>query len=200
MAKRYKESKNKKVNKTKIILFFLVIIVIIGIVIFINNKPNNEEKNNTENIEVGKQPKIQEEVLQEITETIKKDDNKLSSNLLDPEEVCKEVKTISNEEIGNGYIVKINYQIKTLEEGKLFLYYKLENSNVIVIEINIEDKQIENITNYDGNDLAEKPEIKDNLKEDISKYFEKSKSKLEEESKVNIIITETDIISNIIVI
>ncbi len=200
MAKRYKKNKKNKVNKTKILLFFLILVIIICIVFFWDNNTNESNLANT-NTSESSINKIENGVLQNIIEEIKKEDNKLSSDLLEPEEVCKEVKTITNDKIGNGYIVKINYQLKNLEEGKVFLYYKLEDNNVVLIEVDIASKQIQSIENYDGNDLAEKLEIKENLKTDVKEYYEENQSGLlDDEYRVNILITNTDIISNIIVV
>ncbi len=200
MAKRYKKNKKNKVNKTKILLFFLILVIIICIVFFWDNNTNESNLANT-NTSESSINKIENGVLQNIIEEIKKEDNKLSSDLLEPEEVCKEVKTVTNDKIGNGYIVKINYQLKNLEEGKVFLYYKLEDNNVVLIEVDIASKQIQSIENYDGNDLAEKLEIKENLKTDVKEYYEENQSGLlDDEYRVNILITNTDIISNIIVV
>lgn len=83
----------------------------------------------------------------------------------------------------------------------MFLYYKLEDNNVVLIEVDIASKQIQSIENYDGNDLAEKLEIKENLKTDVKEYYEENQSGLlDDEYRVNILITNTDIISNIIVV
>ena len=200
MAKRYKKNKKIKINKIKIFLFFLILVIIICIVFFWDNNTNESNLANT-NTSESSINKIENGVLQNIIEEIKKEDNKLSSDLLEPEEVCKEVKTVTNDKIGNGYIVKINYQLKNLEEGKVFLYYKLEDNNVVLIEVDIASKQIQSIENYDGNDLAEKLEIKENLKTDVKEYYEEYQSGLlDDEYRVNILITNTDIISNIIVV
>ena len=198
MIKKYKENKKNKVNKTKIILFFLITIIFICIVFFWNN---NTTETNLANTSESSIDKIENDVFQNIIEEIKQEDNELSSDLLEPDEACKEVKTLSNDKIGNGYIVKINYQLKNLDDGKLFLYYKLEDKNVVLIEVDVASKQIQSIENYDGSDLAEKLEIKENLKTDVKEYYKENESGLlADEYRVNIIITNTDIISNIIVV
>ena len=200
MAKRYKEKDKKKVNKSKIILFCIVLIIIICIVFFWNGSSNQNSPDDITETMTGN-AELEDELLETATEEIKKDNTTLSSDLLNPEEICNEIEIISNDKIGEGYIVKINYQLKNLEEGKVFLYYKLEDNNVVLIEVDIASKQIQSIENYDGNDLAEKLEIKENLKTDVKEYYEENQSGLlDDEYRVNILITNTDIISNIIVV
>ena len=200
MAKRYKEKDKKKVNKSKIILLCIVLIVIICIVFFWNGSSNQNSPDDITETMTGN-AELEDELLETATEKIKKDNTTLSSDLLNPEEICNEIKIISNDKIGDGYIVKINYQLKTLDEGNLFLYYKLEGKNVILIKVDITSKQIQSISKYETDDLNDKTEIKENLKENIRDYYEKYKNELlESDERVNISITDRDIMLNIVLV
>lgn len=189
MAKRYKRKENKK---WKIFLFFFIIIIIIGIIIL-------WQKNNNLNENKVIETEIENVVLQEIVENIRQNNDILSSDLLVPKEICIEIEEILKSNIENGSIIKINYQLKSLEEGNLFLYYKLGENNIVKIEIDIASKMIQNISNYNESDLDGKSVIKENLNENIKKDFENNKSKLENDNnRLNIIITNTEIIINIV--
>ena len=63
----------------------------------------------------------------------------------------------------------------------------------------MKEKQIKQISNYDKDDLKEKVEITENLNENIVEYYEEYKDELEEPNqRVNITITDRDIMLNII--
>lgn len=188
MAKRYKERSNK--NKKTIIVIIAIIVVIIVVFFLIDNK--REKTININNIPI-----------ESINETLEYDNNeveeekncniKLSSNLIVPEELNKDVLSSIGQ---NAELIKLQYKLINLENGEIELFYKVEGK-IIKIKVNIKEKSIVNITEIKDDELMKKSKIQDNIKEDIENYYEENEELLNDEKVLNIIITDTEIILNI---
>lgn len=184
MAKRYKK---QKISKTKIVIFLIVIIS--TVLIFISIK-NNWFKNS--NIQNDDQKTISDEKVYEIVE--KKET--LTSNILNPRELDNEICSKFSDTLEGGYIVKIHYKLNTLEDGNIDVYYKV-NEKIFKLLIDIENKLIDDVEEYQDDYLISKGQITNNLEENIEEDFNKRKKDLENENSiVNIIITDTEVVIN----
>ena len=188
MAKRYKE---KQKSKQKCIIF-IIIIIIIAILIFVAiknnwfNGSNLQEEKQDETTQLSKQ----------ISEYINKE-NKLNSNLLNPTELSNEVYSQLSGISQGGYIVKMHYKLKTLDDGNIDVYYKINDNELLKLIISVENKTVENMEEYKDDSLLEKEKITDNLNENIEEDFNRRKEDSENENAiVNIIITDTEIVIN----
>lgn len=201
MAKRYKEKKRKFKHKGMIILLS-ALIVIIGYTIYYfvdSNKNQQNEVKNNDNIynstinEVNNTEKDYTETEINVEEENLK--TKLSSNILNPVDLNNEVLE-KIKEVENGEIIKIQYKLKSLENGVIELYYRTEKT-IYVVEVDIASKTAKNAIEYKEKDLNTRQVITDNLKENINEDFERYKEKINNEGKcLNIIITDTEVVLN----
>lgn len=182
MAKRYKDESrrnykvNEKINIKKIVICLIIIAVALGLLFII--KHNNK-------IEVGN-AKINTYKIAN-----------LNSDLLIPKDLNEEIKKELN--IENIKLVKMNYKLKDLENGKVELFYKINDSEILNLIINLKDKKLEKAEELRDNEMLEKKEVIENINEDIKTDFEENKKRLKpDEGKniLNIIITDTEIIIN----
>ena len=96
-------------------------------------------------------------------------------------------------------IVKIHYKLKSLESGTVQLYYKLDDTNVYCITVDIALKSVIKSEKIKDKELALKEAINNNLDTDVKKYFENYKDRLiDENSVLNISISNTEIVINVI--
>ena len=176
MAKR-----EKKKGKIKYIIPFVIIIV--AIIAFISIRQSRTEVSSKE-----------ESLIQEISKEI--ENNSLESNLLNPEELNNEILSKFTE-LNNIYVVKIQYKLKTLDDGFIYLYYKINDTDLMKVNVSIAEKKINNVEKYNDDTVLSKDKIVKNLKENVEEDFESKKDKLDSESKsVNVIITNTEIVIN----
>lgn len=186
MEKRYKQKSNK--NKKTIVVIIAIIIVIIIVFFLINNKGKKTIINNTLTESINEALEYDNNEVEEKNNNIK-----LSSNLIVPEELNKEM--LSN--IGqDAELIKIQYKLINLEDGEIELFYK-DEGKIIKIEVNIKEKSIVNMTEIEDDELIKKSKIQDNIKENIENYYEENKELLNDEKVLNIIITDTEVIMNI---
>lgn len=199
MAKRYKEKEKRKLNIKNILIFLVIILIIVFIIIGIKQKWFDFDyiKNM---LEQSKQEEISFELFQDITRKVE-ENKKLSSNILNPAELNNEINAIINEgeETKNSnYIVKIQYKLKTLSSGTIDIFYKVSENDLIKMTINLETKEIESTEQYEDEFLLSKSKIEENLEENIEKDFESRKEEIIENATfLNVIITNTEIVTNI---
>ena len=178
-----------KKEKIKYIILFIIVIIVAIICIGINQKWFNisSEINNEEGA-----------LIQGISKELE-NNSSLESNLLKPEDVNNEIISkigaVSQEK---AYVVRIQYKLKSLDNGNIYLYYKINDLDLIKINVNISEKKIENIEKYNDDTLLSKEVISDNLKENVQEDFESKKDKLDSENKsINVIITNTEVVINV---
>lgn len=181
MAKRYKEENRRfyKINVKKVLVFIAIIALIVG-TFFIIAKLKKDNQ-----IEVGN-TKINTHKI-----------TNLDSDLLIPKDLNEEI--INKLSKDNIKLIRMNYKLESLENGKIELFYKINNSEILNLVIDLKSKQLENAINVKDEDLLEKKEIKENINEDVRIDYEENKKRLKpEEGKniLNIIITDTEIIIN----
>ena len=199
MAKRYKEKEKRKLNIKNILIFLVIILIIVFIIIGIKQKWFDFDyvKNM---LEQSKQEEISFELFQNITKKVE-ENKKLSSNILNPAELNNEITAIINEgeETENSnYIVKIQYKLKTLSSGTIDIFYKVSENDLIKMTVNLETKEIESTEQYEDEFLLSKSKIEENLEENIEKDFESRKEEIIENATfLNVIITNTEIVTNI---
>lgn len=199
MAKRYKEKEKKKLNIKNVLIFLVIILIIVFIIIGIKQKWFDFDyvKNM---LEQSKQEEISFELFQNITKKVE-GNKKLSSNILNPAELNNEITAIINEgeETKNSnYIVKIQYKLKTLSSGTIDIFYKVSENDLIKMTVNLETKEIERTEQYEDEFLLSKSKIEENLEENIEKDFESRKKEIiENVTFLNVIITNTEIVTNI---
>lgn len=122
----------------------------------------------------------------------------LNSDMLNLKDLDNEVRSNFESKIKDSDVVRIHYKLKNLEEGTAQLYYKLNNTNLFTVTVDIASKSIINSEEIKDEELAEKPAIVDNLEEDVKNDFETYKDKLNgEDSRLNIIISNTEIVINV---
>lgn len=199
MAKRYKEKEKKKLNIKNVLIFLVIILIIVFIIIGIKQKWFDFDyvKNM---LEQSKQEEISFELFQNITKKVE-GNKKLSSNILNPAELNNEITAIINEgeETKNSnYIVKIQYKLKTLSSGTIDIFYKVSENDLIKMTVNLETKEIERTEQYKDEFLLSKSKIEENLEENIEKDFESRKKEIIENATfLNVIITNTEVVTNI---
>ena len=174
--------------KGKIKYIILLIIVIIIAIIFIGINQNwfssNDEVNN-----------VEENSIQVLSKKI--ENNSLESNLLNPEELNNEIISKLDASQEKVDAVRIQYKLKALDSGNIYLYYKINDTDLIRVDVNISEKKIENAEEYNDDVLLSKEKITDNLKENVQEDFESKKNKLDSDSKrINVIITDTEVVIN----
>ena len=196
MAKRYKKNKKKR-----LISYLICIVIILAIAYLVYNsfiKKNDGQVKRKENIQTNI---VQEEQQTNDDNNIKDDKNKeailLNVDILTPKELESEIRN-KFEEIKEAEVVKIQYQLKTLEEGTIKVYYRLEDAENYYAEIDITSKEIIDYKKINDEELMQETLIENNLEEDIRQDFEKYSDKLSDEtSRLNIIISNTEIIINV---
>lgn len=217
MARRYKEKKKRKTlghryitsqnkeidskninskNKRGILIFSIILIIILITIIGINRKwlnfnINNEEKEITE--------KEADKIVKEISNKVEQQNILLEgNNLLNLKELTNEISSkLDMGSKGDVQIVQIHYKLKSLDVGMIEVYYKINDIDLIKINVNINEKKIENMENIESDSLLQREGIGDNLNENVQEDFESRKESLDVENKsVNIIITNTEVVIN----
>lgn len=181
MAKRYKKENRRfyKINVKKVLVFIIIIVLIIGISFTVIKLKNGDQ------IEVGN-TKINTHKISNLT-----------SDLLIPKDLNEEIINALNKD--NMKLIKMNYKLESLENGKIELFYNVNNREILNLVIDLKSKQLEKTVNIQDEDLLERKEIKENINEDIKVDYEENKKRLKpEEGKniLNIIVTDTEIIIN----
>ena len=175
MAKR-----EKKKGKVKYII--LLVVIIVAVIVFIGIKQNWFSSNEEENLLQGVNNELE--------------NYNLGSNLLNPEELNNEILS-KLVDMNEAYPVRIQYKLKALDNGNIYLYYKINNTSLIMVNVSIGEKKIESIEEYSDDTLLSKNEISNYLKENVQEDFESKKDKLDSDNKsVNIIITNTEVVIN----
>lgn len=208
MAKRYKEKK-----KNKFLLYLTSIAIILVIAYLVYNffiKKNDEQSKNVENTQTNNAQVEQQLNIDSNTENKESnseqdslddesnDNIPLSGDILVPKDLESEVRNKLEEEIKDAEVVRIHYQLKTLEDGIIRIYYKLDDEKIYSAEVDIASKVITKFEENEDEELAQKSTIEDNLEEDVKQDFETYKDRLNgENSRLNIIISNTEIIINV---
>lgn len=208
MAKRYKEKK-----KNKFLLYLTSIAIILVIAYLVYNffiKKNDEQSKNVENTQTNNAQVEQQLNIDSNTENKESnseqdslddesnDNIPLSGDILVPKDLESEVRNKLEEEIKDAEVVRIHYQLKTLEEGIVQIYYKLNDEKIYSAKVDIASKEIAEFAEIEDEELVQKSTIEDNLEEDVKQDFETYKDRLNgENSRLNIIISNTEIIINV---
>ena len=198
MAKRYKK---KKRNKIRLYLTCIVAICIMAFLIYnFFIEKENESKNMKEDMQDEQQLSHNINIKNEQTELEEASNENVHLNvdILKPIDLEKEVRNKLENKIGDAEILKVHYILKTLEEGTVLLYYKINDTNIYLVEVDIAYKEITDTKEVKDEELLQKLAIEDNLNEDVKQDFETYKERIvEENSRLNIIISNTEIIINI---
>lgn len=208
MAKRYKEKK-----KNKFLLYLTSIAIILVIAYLVYNffiKKNDEQSKNVENTQTNNAQVEQQLNIDSNTENKESnseqdslddesnDNIPLSGDILVPKDLESEVRNKLEEEIKDAEVVRIHYQLKTLEDGIIRIYYKLDDEKIYSAKVDIASKEIAEFAEIEDEELVQKSTIEDNLEEDVKQDFETYKDRLNgENSRLNIIISNTEIIINV---
>ena len=179
--------RDKKKGKIGYIILFVVIIVAVIVFIGVNQNwfnSSNETSKEEDNLIQGIRKELESSILE--------------SNLLNPEELNNEIiSKLSDVSQDEAYVVRIQYKLKALDNGTIYLYYKINNTNLMRVNVNISEKKIDSIDEYSDDTLLAKYKIGNYLKENVQEDFESKKDKLDSESKsVNVIITNTEVVIN----
>lgn len=122
----------------------------------------------------------------------------LNVDILIPKDLVNEISSKLEDEIKDADVVRIHYQLKTLEYGTVQIFYKQDDVKIYSVEVDIASKEITEYKKIEDEDLAQKSAIEDNLNEDIKQDFEKYKDRLiEENNRLNIMISYTEIMINV---
>jgi hypothetical protein len=190
LAKRYKSEPTKKtsshkkspnkrnrvIDKRKV----LAVIIIIAIIIagyFIVTKINSTDSNGEIRISNA--------------------EKKLSSDILILNDLNNEV--IEHLDMKNIQLVKAHYKLENLETGIVNLYYKVDDKEIVKVDINIKDKVIEKAEKQENAEEMSLTQIGNNMTRDIKKYFNDNQKRLKpDEGKniLNIIVANEQIIIN----
>lgn len=213
MAKRYKKKKkNKKFLLCLICIVLILVIVYCIYTLFINKNDEQTMQNDvvtTEQVtnndnEIKNEDNEQKETDQSKDNDSDSDNNdsedniSLDADVLVPKDLDSDIRSKLAEKIEDADVVRVHYKLKTLEEGTAQVYYKLENSKIYLVEVDIASKSITDYKEIEDEDLEKKSSISDNLEEDVKQDFEKYKDRITEESgRLNIIISNTEIIINV---
>ena len=160
----------------------------------------NESKNMKEDMQDEQQLSHNINIKNEQTELEEASNENVHLNvdILKPIDLEKEVRNKLENKIGDAEILKVHYILKTLEEGTVLLYYKINDTNIYLVEVDIAYKEITDTKEVKDEELLQKLAIEDNLNEDVKQDFETYKERIvEENSRLNIIISNTEIIINI---
>lgn len=190
MAKRYKNETagkssshqkarsrtSRKIDKRKVLIFFVIIIILIAGYFIITNIRNSET-----NGEVR----------------ISNSDKKISSDILVLNDLNNEV--IEHLDMKNMQLVEAHYKLENLETGTVNLYYKVDDKEIVKVDINIKDKAIEKAEKQENAEEMSLSQIGDNINKDIKKYYTDNQKRLKpDEGKniLNIIVENQQIIIN----
>lgn len=188
MAKRYKTTEkssshqkarsrtSRKIDKRKVLIFFVIIIILIAGYFIITNIRNSET-----NGEVR----------------ISNSDKKISSDILVLNDLNNEV--IEHLDMKNMQLVEAHYKLENLETGTVNLYYKVDDKEIVKVDINIKDKAIEKAEKQENAEEMSLSQIGDNINKDIKKYYTDNQKRLKpDEGKniLNIIVANEQIIIN----
>ncbi len=190
MAKRYKNETagkssshqkarsrtSRKIDKRKVLIFFVIIIILIAGYFIITNIRNSET-----NGEVR----------------ISNSDKKISSDILVLNDLNNEV--IEHLDMKNMQLVEAHYKLENLETGTVNLYYKVDDKEIVKVDINIKDKAIEKAEKQENAKEMSLSQIGDNINKDIKKYYTDNQKRLKpDEGKniLNIIVENQQIIIN----
>lgn len=190
MAKRYKNEASKKSNshqktrsrseekkgKGKVFIFFIIIIILIAGYFIITNLSSSQTNNQVR---------------------ISNSDRKITSDMLVLKDLNNEV--IENLTMENMQLVRAHYKLENLETGTINLYYKVDDKEVIKVDINIKNKKIEKVERQENAEEMSLPQIGDNINKDIKEYFTENQERLKPEegkSILNVIVEDEQIIIN----
>lgn len=190
MAKRYKNETagkssshqkarsrtSRKIDKRKVLIFFVIIIILIAGYFIITNIRNSET-----NGEVR----------------ISNSDKKISSDILVLNDLNNEV--IEHLDMKNMQLVEAHYKLENIETGTVNLYYKVDDKEIVKVDINIKDKAIEKAEKQENAEEMSLSQIGDNINKDIKKYYTDNQKRLKpDEGKniLNIIVANEQIIIN----
>lgn len=190
MAKRYKNEtagkssshqkarsrSSRKIDKRKVLIFFVIIIILIAGYFIITNIRNSKT-----NGEVR----------------ISNSDKKISSDILVLNDLNNEV--IEHLDMKNMQLVEAHYKLENLETGTVNLYYKVDDKEIVKVDINIKDKAIEKAEKQENAEEMSLSQIGDNINKDIKKYYTDNQKRLKpDEGKniLNIIVENQQIIIN----
>ena len=156
------------------VFFVIIIILIVGyfIITNINTRTDNEVK-------------------------ISNSDKKISSDILVLNDLNNEI--IEHLDLGNMQLVKAHYKLESLEKGTTSLYYKVDDREIVKVDINISDKKIEKAEKQENAEEISLAQIENNMSRDLKKYFENNQKRLKpDEGKniLNIIVANDQIIIN----
>ena len=122
----------------------------------------------------------------------------LSSDVLIPKDLDNEVRNNFESKLKDSDIVRIHYKLKSLEEGTVQLYYKLNKTKLYLIQVDISSKKIIEAEEVEDKELLKKSAIVNYLNENIKQDFDEYKNELNaEDSRLNIIISNTEIVINV---
>lgn len=201
MAKRYKK-RAKKVKPLLLIIIVIAFLLCLAIYLVCNKDTyivydENQTDRITEKTETNDQIKKGDKIEPEKEGEGEGDKSiGLSSSLMAPEELNKDVVSNLNEQLGEAELVKLQYQLVDLDNGTIYLYYKVNSKKLMEVKIDVNEKSIVSFEEYKDEELLNKNRIQDNLHEDIAKDFEEGKDLLSEGKVLNIIITDTEVILN----
>lgn len=190
MAKRYKnEAAGKssshqkargrnlrKIDKRKVLIFFVIIIILIAGYFIITNIRSSETSNEVR---------------------ISNSNKKISSDILVLNDLNNEV--IEHLDMKNMQLVKAHYKLENLETGIVNLYYKVDDKEIVRVDINIKDKVIEKAEKQENAEEMSLVQIGDNINKDIKKYFTDNQKRLKPDAGkniLNIIVANEQIIIN----
>lgn len=190
MAKRYKNNSSgkttshqkegsrsqRKIDKRKILIFFVIIVILIAGYFIITNLNSNQTNNEVK---------------------ISNFDKKISSDILVLSDLNNEV--IEHLDMKNMQLVRAHYKLENLETGTVNLYYKVDDKEIVKVDINIKDKKIEKAEKQENAEEMSLSQIEDNINKDIKKYYTDNQKRLKpDEGKniLNIIVANEQIIIN----
>ena len=190
MAKRYKNEtagkssshqkaksrSSKKIDKRKVLIFFVIIIILIAGYFIITNIRSSETNNEVR---------------------ISNSDKKISSDILVLNNLNNEV--IEHLNMKNMQLVRAHYKLENLETGRVNLCYKVDDKEIVKVDINIKDKVIEKAEKQQNAEEMSLTQIGNNMTRDIKKYFNDNQKRLKpDEGKniLNIIVADEQIIIN----
>ena len=106
---------------------------------------------------------------------------------------------IEHLDMKNIQLVKAHYKLENLETGIVNLYYKVDDKEIVKVDINIKDKVIEKAEKQENAEEMSLTQIGNNMTRDIKKYFNDNQKRLKpDEGKniLNIIVANEQIIIN----
>ena len=128
---------------------------------------------------------------------ISNSDKKISSDVLVLNDLNNEVTEHLN--MKNMQLVKAHYKLENLETGTVDLYYKVDDKEIVKVDVNIKYKIIEKAEKQENAEEMNLTQIGDNINKDIKKYFTDNQKRLKpDEGKniLNIIVANEQIIIN----